>query len=863
MVDRIPDWEQSTQTPLAAAAKPHAARISPWKILGSLSALRIEKTRIKPLEAARGGRGGNADVIPAELAPPEFSEPSSSADTQHVAVKKMRLDGDIDDAQVLASLAHEVHLMSDLSHKNIVKVIGFVEDIQDGTAWMILPWEKNGNLREFVGSADWEFPERIALIYDVVSGIKYLHDREPPICHGDLKSLNVLINSKNEAIITDFGSARPVDSTPGEQAQFQASNMEDVAHSNIDSPKVEVAASGATITLTSSKWTLRWAAPELLAGDLPDPASDIWAFGWICWEVMTSNFPFEGNSDVSTVLQIIHGKLPTVHGDGRVDHVIALANLMIDCWNLDPSKRPTAKSCERHIYWMDRATPCSRNGDEASEIRSARLLSSIASMHIRHDRLSEAMDLLLRTMNIARSTKDDRASADAAHKLGEVYRLQGDDSKAEESYITARDISDRIGNQLRFAMAVNGLSDVYRMRGEYSKAEESGLIAREIYARIGNYGSLGYVLNGLGDINRLRGDYFKAEEFYMAARDTHARIGKQVGLAMALQGLGEVYRGRGEYSRAEESYIGARDIYTRIGNRLSLAHAVKGLGDVYRARGQYPRAEEAYITARDIYAQLGNQGGLANVSNGLGEVYRLRGEYSKAEELYLAAHDIYARLGNQLGLANVLRALGAVNHLRGESSKAEEFYVTARDIYNRIGNQTGLANVARALGTVYILRGESFKAEESYSTAQGLYTRAGDQRGLADVAKALGDIYRLREDYSQAEESYIVARDIHTRIQDQNGLANALTALGQLCAQQNDYVKAEEFYQEARSIFARIGSKYSMATNLWYTGRLYQSQGRHEEAESVVFEASTLFKELGLEQHFSECNEFLEAVRKD
>ncbi|KIO32424.1 hypothetical protein M407DRAFT_66802 [Tulasnella calospora MUT 4182] len=222
-------------------------------------------------------------------------------------------------------LAHEMYLLNNLSHNNIIKIIGFVEDAKDGTAWIVLPWEENGNLREFVASADWDSLTAFK-IYDVVSGIKYLHDREPPICHGDLKSLNVLINSKNEAIITDFGSARPV----------------------------EVAASGATITLTSSKWTLRWAAPELLAGDLPDPASDIWAFGWICWEVMTSNFPFEGNSDVSTVLQIIHGKLPTVHGDGRVDHVIALANLMIDCWNLDPSKRPTAKSCERHIYWMVR-----------------------------------------------------------------------------------------------------------------------------------------------------------------------------------------------------------------------------------------------------------------------------------------------------------------------------------------------------------------------------------------------------------------------------------------------------------------------------------------------------------------------------
>lgn len=58
--------------------------------------------RIKPLETDSLGRGGNADVIPAELAPAEPAEPSRSADVQHVAVKKLRLDGDTDDTRVLA-----------------------------------------------------------------------------------------------------------------------------------------------------------------------------------------------------------------------------------------------------------------------------------------------------------------------------------------------------------------------------------------------------------------------------------------------------------------------------------------------------------------------------------------------------------------------------------------------------------------------------------------------------------------------------------------------------------------------------------------------------------------------------------------
>ena len=46
-----------------------------------------------------------------------------------------------------------------------------------------------------------------------------------------------------------------------------------------------VCASTNTITLTGNEYTLRWAAPELLNDEEPCLASDIWALGWIFYEV--------------------------------------------------------------------------------------------------------------------------------------------------------------------------------------------------------------------------------------------------------------------------------------------------------------------------------------------------------------------------------------------------------------------------------------------------------------------------------------------------------------------------------------------------------------------------------------------------
>ncbi|KIO28942.1 hypothetical protein M407DRAFT_228890, partial [Tulasnella calospora MUT 4182] len=191
----------------------------------------------------------------------------------------MKISGD--KARILGLTLREAGFLVELSHPNIVKLDGFVEDISKNVIWLVFPWEENGSLRDFVASADWEIPERISLIRDVAGGVEYLHSRTPPLYHGDLKSINVLVSSEYRAVITDFGSARRLTSKDlgkgGERTgpKLQEGLLLDVKFS----------AATKTMTLTGDKYTLRWAAPELLNGDAPGLWSDIWALGWVGYEV--------------------------------------------------------------------------------------------------------------------------------------------------------------------------------------------------------------------------------------------------------------------------------------------------------------------------------------------------------------------------------------------------------------------------------------------------------------------------------------------------------------------------------------------------------------------------------------------------
>ncbi|KIO17051.1 hypothetical protein M407DRAFT_85339, partial [Tulasnella calospora MUT 4182] len=184
---------------------------------------------------------------------------------------------------------------------------------------------------------------------DVTRGVQYLHSRDPPICHGDLKSINVLVNSKCRAVLTDFGSARRLTKTAADTQTRRPENKAQPA------PEFEATfcATSGTMTLTGNEYTLRWAAPELLMDDEPGLSSDMWALGWICYEVMTNSVPFENvRKDAIIIKHVIDGKLPSVTDHARMSLIRQLCSLMAECWSVDPTKRPMAEDCRKSMTWM-------------------------------------------------------------------------------------------------------------------------------------------------------------------------------------------------------------------------------------------------------------------------------------------------------------------------------------------------------------------------------------------------------------------------------------------------------------------------------------------------------------------------------
>ncbi len=112
---------------------------------------------------------------------------------------------------------------------------------------------------------DIPFSLRVKIAYQAAKGMHFLHSSG--IVHRDLKSLNLLLDSKWNVKVSDFGLTR---------------SKEQLARQDHNNRQAE--------------GSLHWMAPEVLneAHEIDFMLADVYAFGIILWELLTREQPYHG-----------------------------------------------------------------------------------------------------------------------------------------------------------------------------------------------------------------------------------------------------------------------------------------------------------------------------------------------------------------------------------------------------------------------------------------------------------------------------------------------------------------------------------------------------------------------------------------
>ena len=168
------------------------------------------------------------------------------------------------DDRGLAEFKSEYSLIFSLNHPNLLHVTYF--DQFEKRPYLVMPYCP-GAATNYIGNIDeptlWRF------IRDVASGLEYLHSMG--IIHHDIKPDNVLIDSKGNFLITDFGINKKIRSI------FRRNLMRQVEENDV---------AGGSIP---------YMGPEMFG---PNPesvnATDIWALGATLYEMCEGELPFFG-----------------------------------------------------------------------------------------------------------------------------------------------------------------------------------------------------------------------------------------------------------------------------------------------------------------------------------------------------------------------------------------------------------------------------------------------------------------------------------------------------------------------------------------------------------------------------------------
>jgi serine/threonine protein kinase len=229
----------------------------------------------------------------------------------------------------MAALEKEAGLMAELHHPNVVHFLGISEWPNPA---IVTEWCARGSLYDVIDKAKkntnftqlLHWRRRLAMAMDAAKGMLYLHRHtKGPILHRDLKSPNLLVVNDWSVKVADF-------------------NLSKIAQ--------EQGLTSATASVTcGGPVNPRWLAPESLGDENNhpqfSPASDVFAFGVVMWELMCWSKPWTGYGEWAIGFALRDGKRPEIPPadelpGGTFPGLPAYVALMQRCWAQEPADRP-------------------------------------------------------------------------------------------------------------------------------------------------------------------------------------------------------------------------------------------------------------------------------------------------------------------------------------------------------------------------------------------------------------------------------------------------------------------------------------------------------------------------------------------
>jgi serine/threonine protein kinase/Tfp pilus assembly protein PilF len=691
----------------------------------------------------------------------------------------------------------EAQAAAALNHPNIATIHAIEEHNKD--TFIVMEYIDGQELKDIVGAhrkPPIPIDDVIKYATQIAEGLQAAHEKG--IIHRDIKSSNIMITSKNQVKIMDFGLAKVRGGTL-------------------------VTKAGTTLG------TAAYMSPEQARGNEADHRSDIWSFGVVIYEMLTGQLPFSGDYEAAVAYSILNEE-PATASTLNSEVPLELERIVTKTLAKDPNDRyqrmdelpVDLKTLKRSIDSQGQTKSTMTEGIPPQTGKKNRLMIYsilagiiiilLASLYFfirsKENPADSKSIAVLPFKNLSEDKSNeffsDGITEDIIAQLSKISDLRVISRTSVMAYKNSTKSLREIGNELDVATILEGsvrrADNQIRIVAQLIDAKTDEHLWAETYDK-----EMTQIFAIQSDVAQRIGTALKAK----LSPEEKERIEKAP--TDNLEAYSYYLRGREHYSRYErEDNEKAIELFNKareIDPNYSLAYA--GIGDAYGQRANKFGFSRDWLDSAIVISEkaISLDPNVADGYKALGLAFELKGWYKKALEQNQKA--IKINPNNDAAVAN----MGWVNLFLGNLDEALKW-----------SNKSLRLNPTSAfqyygVGIMYINLDDFEKAEQNFKTAQEI------QPELPSLYIGFSQLYLTYGKYDKAVE--MNEKMLSAFPEELSFLSNAAAAAvfaGNLQTAQKYYEKLLRLYPSPITFFIPE----------LYLGYVYSKSGDQKSADRTL-----------------------------
>lgn len=638
----------------------------------------------------------------------------------------------------------EVELVARLEHPNIVSILD--SGVHRRRWYYVMEYVDGRSLDDAISPGECNIRDVLDLVARVSDAVDYAHQRG--VLHRDLKPSNIILDSRGEPRLLDFGLAKAID---------------------------PVSKAGAEMTLSEPGQiigTLAFMPPEQSRGryDQLSVRTDVYSLGAVGYDLITGKLPCSMEGSLSAVLKRIEEVDPTPPSSIRPKVSKDVDAILLKALEKAPANR------------------YSTAGEFATDIRRY---------------LNDEPVIARRTSSVVRATRWMRrnrlATTVGAVSLGVILIIAAYSTYAIVSNIRARldrtDLQEQTSAWLSESMK-QFTPDQENFQLQFTLMDQNDLYARRLIDDPPRRREVTAAVHlQVGDTYVQLRAFDKAEYHYREALSILRDISDEdnAELAEAMHGLAASLWWQGNYAAAEPLYRQALDMRIVLfgPNSLQAADTTNHLAACLDRMQQDEEAERMYREALRIRrvalaGQPEEQEPIAASLNNLAKFLQESDEPDRAEPIFRESLELIKSIrgDDDRRVGSVLTNLADCLIDQGRYDEAEPMLIEALNIYERrLGDDnTSVAKVHYERANIFLARDSLEDARSAASLSLDIRQRKlpEDHDDIADSHMLLGVIAMRNASFDVATTHFRQCLDIRVLNPARNDrhMAEAKAALG-------------------------------------------------------------------------------------